>query len=380
MPSSRSAHLIFALLLAVLLTAGWTALGWRELVRLRLPGPDDMMRLAQVRDWLGGQAFGDLTQYRAGPLGGTIAGWTRLPDFGPAASILLFSVLLARPAAEVAGVVFWPELLLFLHLLIAARIARRIGGEGEAPLAILLAGFAWPATEWLMPGRIGAEGLQILLFEATALALLDRRRWVAACTGFLAVMATDGVWGALIPVGFGVGAGLAAPVLAHGLVGLRSRNKGQAGWAALGTALLLSPALLPMTVSAETAEACTSARAMERLAGLPEGTLIAPPDVSAYAIALTPHRVLAMPAREGSPGNRAMRDFFRIPPDDARYQALLWTADYVAFCPGSFASAGANSLGGWLERGAAPDWLQPVLIFGSPLRAWRVLPGQPRSR
>lgn len=380
MPSRRSAPLLFALVLAVLLTAGWTALGWRELVRLRLPGPDDMMRLTQVRDWLGGQAFGDLTQYRAGPLAGTAAGWTRLPDFGPAGSILLFSALLTRPAAEVAGVVFWPELLLFVHLLIAARIARRLGGEGEAPLAILLAGFAWPATAWLMPGRIGAEGLQILLFEATALALVERRRWVAACAGFLAVMATDGNWGALIPVGLGVAAGLAAPVLAHGLTRLRNRYKAQAGWAAFGIALLLSPAFLPLTMPTQAADVCTSARAMQRLAGLPQGTLIAPPDVSAYALALTPHRVLALPAHPNAPGNRAMRDFFRSPPDDARYLALLWTADYVAFCPGSLVDTGAKNLGWQLERGIAPDWLQPVLIFDSPLRAWRVLPGQPRSR
>ena len=51
-------------LLALLLSIAWIAADWGQLRYLTLPDTDDMMRLAQVRDWLGGQAFNDWTQYR----------------------------------------------------------------------------------------------------------------------------------------------------------------------------------------------------------------------------------------------------------------------------------------------------------------------------
>jgi hypothetical protein len=59
-----------ALLLAVVLSLAWTLRGWHDLAVLRLPDTDDMVRLQQIRDWIGGQAFGDLAQHRLGALAG----------------------------------------------------------------------------------------------------------------------------------------------------------------------------------------------------------------------------------------------------------------------------------------------------------------------
>ena len=82
--TDRSAWIdaLVATLLAAALTAAWAARDWGNLAALRLPDADDMMRLQQIRDWLGGQAFADLTQYRLGA-DGVAMHWSRLADLVP---------------------------------------------------------------------------------------------------------------------------------------------------------------------------------------------------------------------------------------------------------------------------------------------------------
>ena len=70
-----------------------------------------MVRLAQIRDWLDGQPFADLVQQRLGPPGGTALHWSRVPDLVPALMISLFAPLIGITRAEVAAVIFWPEIL-----------------------------------------------------------------------------------------------------------------------------------------------------------------------------------------------------------------------------------------------------------------------------
>lgn len=176
----QSSILPLALFLTVLLTAGWTALAWADLSHLVLPDTDDMMRLAQIRDWLNGQPFGDLTQYRMGGMGGVAMHWSRLPDLVPALIASLLTPFMGATRAELAAVVFWPELLFFLHLLIAGRIAARLGDDPAAGrIAVVIAAIAYPAIGLFVPGRIDHHGLQIVLVEAMMLALVDRRAFLA---------------------------------------------------------------------------------------------------------------------------------------------------------------------------------------------------------
>jgi multisubunit Na+/H+ antiporter MnhG subunit len=179
-PARPAPILLLALILTVLLTAGWTVLAWGELSRMVLPDTDDMMRLAQIRDWLNGQPFDDLTQYRMGGLGGIAMHWSRLPDLVPAAVATLLTPFMGATRAELAAVVFWPELLFLLHLLLAGRIASRLSDDKAAGVtAVVLAAVAYPAISMFVPGRIDHHGLQIVLVEAMLLALLDRRAFVA---------------------------------------------------------------------------------------------------------------------------------------------------------------------------------------------------------
>jgi hypothetical protein len=559
MTSARApATLPLALVLAVLLTAWWTTLAWTDLAHLRLPEPDDMMRLAQIRDWTDGQAFNDLTQARLGPPGGVQLHWSRLPDLAPALVIMALTPLMGLARAEVAAVIFWPELLFFLHLLLAGALAARLGGRPTVLPAIALAALAAPAVDLFVPGRIDHHGLQIVLVQLMALGLVDRRTllagtaagvsllvgveagpviiaamlvlgwlWVrdgraiggfgvgmllAALTGFailrpapwaagqcdgftppmFALMMIIGgaglvlagvaprlpdlrwrlsaatavaalvlgiawiaapacfgnpygisdpvlmrLWsgqvgemggviaqrpGALLaflgmPVvgliasiffavrersarerwllfaamigtallaalfqlrGAWFGAALAAPVLGH-LVSLAGRRG--AAWQA--AAWLVSVGLVWQTLGNltqgrdRTASTCTDASVIAALDRLDTGTFAAPLDLSAYLIGGTQHRALGGPYHRNAAGNRAMAEFFLSTPDQARYQASLWTIDYVALCPGKGgglppAMLRPNSLAAHLANGVAPDWLQPVSLIGTDLPVWRV--------
>lgn len=154
-----------ALLLAGLLTLGWTVQGWAELSVLRLPDTDDVVRLQQIRDWIGGQAFGDLAQHRLGPAAGLEMHWSRMPDIVPAAIIVVLSPLFGVPAAELAAVLLWPASAFAVSLAFVTGIARALGAPSRT--AALVAALAYPATTLFMPGRIDHHGLQVLLLLAT---------------------------------------------------------------------------------------------------------------------------------------------------------------------------------------------------------------------
>ncbi|WP_112383737.1 hypothetical protein [Sphingomonas carotinifaciens] len=166
---------LLAVLLAAVLTAAWTLRDATALAAMRLPDTDDLMRLVQIRDWLGGQRFADLTQHRLG-FDGVPMHWTRLADLGPAAIILLISPLAGVAAAERIAVVAWPALLFAGVLFVMARAARDVGGNRIVPVAMLLAALAHPATTYFAPGRIDHHGLQMLLWLIAVAGLLGPDR------------------------------------------------------------------------------------------------------------------------------------------------------------------------------------------------------------
>ena len=156
---------LIALALTLVITACWAIKAWSELRLLRLPDNDDMMRLAQVRDWLGGQGFNDLMQYRLGPPEGASMHWSRFADLGPAGLILLFRPIFGPQGAELAMILSYPAILFFCYLLLIGRIARRLadGARSAAIPAMLLAAIAFPTISLFIPGRIDHHALQIVL-------------------------------------------------------------------------------------------------------------------------------------------------------------------------------------------------------------------------
>lgn len=171
---ARRAFLVdmaLAVVIVAVLTTGWAIADWPRLRALLLPDPDDMLRLVQIRDWIAGQAFDDLSQHRLG--GGLAMHWSRLPDLVPAALILLIEAMVGRHAAEVATVILWPSMLLVAALLLLASCARRLSGERAAGrIAMLIGALAYPATAFFLPGRIDHHGLQLVLLLNAAHAMV----------------------------------------------------------------------------------------------------------------------------------------------------------------------------------------------------------------
>jgi hypothetical protein len=164
--------LAVAVALALVLTIGWSITDWPRLSRMLLPDPDDMMRLAQVRDWLAGQGINDWTQYRMAPPLGSPMHWSRINDFGIAAIILGLTPLLGRAHAEMAAVLLYPGLLFACAIFLSARIGRRLWGAEAGPVAAVLTALAYPGTTVFIPGRIDHHALQVVLIQLLVLALM----------------------------------------------------------------------------------------------------------------------------------------------------------------------------------------------------------------
>ena len=176
-----------ALLLAFALGLCWLASDWSDLRHLTLPDADDMMRLAQVRDWIAGQGFNDWTQYRLAPPLGAPMHWSRINDLGIAAIIVTATPLLGRSGAELLAVALYPTLLFAAYLFLSARIGRRLWGRRAGWIALVLAALAFPALALFRPGRIDHHALQIVLTLATALALSRRASFGSGVAAGLAI-------------------------------------------------------------------------------------------------------------------------------------------------------------------------------------------------
>lgn len=176
---------LVATLLASLLAAAWSWRDWTNLSALRLPDADDMMRLQQIRDWLGGQAFADLSQHRLGAQGVPMH-WSRLADLVPAGMIWFLQNAIGRHAAEIVAVIAWPAMLLATAIALIGRIARAVGGGEIARPAMIIAAIAYPATTLFLPGRIDHHNLQIVLALITTLMLVDHASMMAGLTAGVA--------------------------------------------------------------------------------------------------------------------------------------------------------------------------------------------------
>lgn len=151
------------------------AINWSAIAALRFPDPDDTMRLIQVRDLLGGQAWFDLSQHRVdAPGGGVPMHWSRLVDIPLALAILLLTPILGPENAETAALVIVPLITLGLSMMLAARIAWRLLGDEEAILTSLVLAISVPVLFQLGPLRIDHHGWQIVCALAAVNGLMAR--------------------------------------------------------------------------------------------------------------------------------------------------------------------------------------------------------------
>jgi hypothetical protein len=147
---------------------------------------DDATRLVQVRDWMAGQGWFDLTLRRMDPPEGIFLHWSRVLDAPIAAMIGAFGLVVDRETAERLTRLLFPALehLGFFFAMMA--LGRRLLGDKSAAVTVLLALFTTATTFQFLPGRLDHHGAQIILLVMMASATLDAVRSGAALAGMRA--------------------------------------------------------------------------------------------------------------------------------------------------------------------------------------------------
>lgn len=173
---------------AIVLVLAKAAKTWPETADLLYDADnDDLMRLVQVRDWLGGQGWFDTRQYRVLPPEGISMHWSRYVDAGIAAILVPASWFLAAPQAELLTVVLWPSFLGCLMVLLIGLGTNRLFGP-LAALGALVVFLTWGKLRGdFTPPRIDHHSIQMLC--ATALfylaALPGRERLFGGLAGIV---------------------------------------------------------------------------------------------------------------------------------------------------------------------------------------------------
>ena len=142
---------------------------------LAFQDPDDPMRLAQVRDWINGQSWFDVTQYRAHPPHGATMHWSRIVDLPIAALILLLRPFAGSAAAEILACTLTP--LLLLGALTASLYVgvRRLIDRPGAILGVILLLTAPSILVQFTPLRIDHHDWQIVMAAVALAAMFDPR-------------------------------------------------------------------------------------------------------------------------------------------------------------------------------------------------------------
>ncbi len=147
----------------LLLFVSWTR-NSAKLLRGELLGNDDYMRLAEIRDWLGGQSWFDLHQYRLNPVEPLNAHWSRISDVLIGGPIKILTPILGQAKAELTVIIAYPGILLLIYLYLATAIARKLSDNRITPIiAALMLALAFGTLAQFGMGRIDHHGLQIVM-------------------------------------------------------------------------------------------------------------------------------------------------------------------------------------------------------------------------
>jgi hypothetical protein len=142
--------------------------------------PDDQMRMVQVRDWLAGQSWWDITQYRMNAPDGGDMHWSRLVDVPLGAVLTILTPFLGQSLAEQTTAAIVPLFTMGVIMALYAAAARRIFGPVVALVATGLLVTIIPFTAQVIPMRIDHHGWQLACFAAALWALFDRKAWLGS--------------------------------------------------------------------------------------------------------------------------------------------------------------------------------------------------------
>lgn len=167
---------------------------------LDFPDTDDAQRMVEVRDWLGGQAWGDVDQHRMNPPVGANMHWSRLVDLPIAALIVAAEPIAGKAAAERFAASAVPLIALLAVMGLAALAASRLAGYRASVLAILFVAASGQLLPLFRPLRIDHHGWQIALMVCAVAMLLDpRRRFLSGAAAGLATVAALAIGLEMLP-------------------------------------------------------------------------------------------------------------------------------------------------------------------------------------
>jgi hypothetical protein len=233
MPRSRALLLVLGLWAVVSTILMWRATG--RIAERVFPDPDDAMRLMQVRDWMAGQSWFDVTQYRLNTPHGGAMHWSRWVDVPIAAVILAARPIFGQHTADTAALIIIPLLTLGAAMMLTYSIAAKLMDRSTALLAVL----ATPATVGAMAQmcilRIDHHGWQIIMaLIAIRAALIDDPKRSGLLAG-----AAMGMWLNISLEGLPFATGIAAWFGLHWLVNGSHAERLKAYLAALAGATTL---------------------------------------------------------------------------------------------------------------------------------------------
>ncbi len=137
------------------------------------PDNDDAMRLVEVRDFLAGQGWFDMMQYRLGLAGGTLMHWSRFIDLPIASLILFFRMFLSPESAEAAALTVWPLMLVLPLMFFMGLAGRRIAGLQGMHFSLILTALFVLLSPRFVPGSIDHDNVQLGLVALTVAMLVD---------------------------------------------------------------------------------------------------------------------------------------------------------------------------------------------------------------
>ncbi|WP_246665200.1 hypothetical protein [Rhizobium tropici] len=137
------------------------------------PDNDDAMRLVEVRDFLAGQGWFDMMQYRLGLEGGTLMHWSRFIDLPIASLILFFRMFVSPEGAEAAALTVWPLTLILPLMFFMGLAGRRIAGAEGMHFSLILTSLFVVISPRFVPGSIDHDNVQLGLVALTVAMLAD---------------------------------------------------------------------------------------------------------------------------------------------------------------------------------------------------------------
>lgn len=170
---------------------------------------DDAMRLVEVRDFLNGQAWYDLTQHRLDAPYGASMHWSRLID-APIAGLILLLRPFAGAWAETGAAYAYPLIMLGGLFWFSAKLSTRLAGPDGVLPGLALPAFSLVTIADFPPGRFDHHSAQILLLLVMALSTIDalerprRALWagVAAAVALaIGIESLPGVVSAILALG-----------------------------------------------------------------------------------------------------------------------------------------------------------------------------------